>query len=308
MKSIVLAGGSGHLGSLLTTAFLEKGYKVIILTRNSKKLSKEKSGAVQYVFWDGQTLGDWITYLEGAEILINLSGKSIQCRFTNANKNLLENSRILPTQILGRAVAKLQNPPRLWINFSGISIFGGLGTLQDEASTEFGTDFLAKLTQKWEAVFFQSATTNTQKVALRVSPVLSKDTGMFSEIYPLVRLGLGGQIGDGKQILAWIHEQDLVGLVFWITQQTKPSSIYHACSPYAIANIHFMQAFRDEVGISFGLPLPSFAAKIGAFFKGIDGNLILQTTPATTSLTLKQGFTFSYSTINEALHQLIYPS
>ncbi|WP_437917904.1 epimerase [Sphingobacterium sp. LRF_L2] len=300
---VVLAGGTGQLGRLLATAFLSNGYEVFVLTRNRRLVGK--SAEVIFVYWDGKTLGDWIFILEGTDTLINLSGKSIQCSFTDRNKEILKTSRILPTRILGEAIGKLKVPPRLWINFSGVSLFGGLQGVHDEHSIELGIDFLAVLTQQWEDSFFGCNTKKTKKVALRISPVLSRDKGFFAQLYPLVRYGLGGQLGNGRQMVSWIHELDLSRLVLWIIQQQNPSCLYHACSPFPVLNKEFMDTFRKCMGVPIAISLPDWGLKLGASVKRVDPGLLLQTIPVTTSLTLKEGFQFSYPHIREAINQLL---
>lgn len=301
MKKIILAGGTGHLGKLLTKEFVRQGYAVVILSRSARPLPDEQ---VSMVEWDGVTLGKWKEVLDGADAVINLTGKSVQCRFTEANKKELVDSRILPTRLLGEAIKQLTNPPRLWINFSGISIFDGIQTVSDEDSMLYGTGFLADLSKKWEQVFGEAHTPLTHKVCLRVSPVLSPDFGMFKELYALAKVGLAGTVGDGKQCVPWIHEQDLVRLVCWIIQQESPSPLYHACAGAPVSNAVFMKMLRHAVGIAFGLPLPGLFAKIGAYFKGVESAMLLNTTIVTTTKTLKEGFQFSYPTLEEAFAQL----
>src|SRR5690606_8264784 len=301
MRKIVLAGGTGHLGTLLKDAFLDLGWEVVILSRQRNK----KEEGVTYVFWDGEHLGTWAKGLEDADTVINWRGKGIQCRFTSKNKALLEYSRILPTDALGNAIAKCHKPPRLWINFSGISIFTGLNDLQDETSIAVGTGYLAQLTRRWEAAFSAFDLPDTLKVILRVSPVLSKQQGMFAEVLPLAKWGLGGQVADGRQYVSWIHQQDCVSLVQWIIQQDQPGWIYHACSPYPVTNATFMRVLRDHVGISFGLPLPRILAHIGSFVKGVDPSVLIQSVPGTTKSTLEDGFTFKFEKIDSTLANLV---
>lgn len=301
MKKIVLAGGTGHLGTLLKKVFLDLGWEVVILSRQRNK----KEDKITYVFWDGEHLGTWTNVLEGADTVINLSGKSIQCRFTSKNKAILEDSRLLPTKVLGRAIARCSKPPRLWINFSGISIFTGLNELQDETSIAVGTGYLARLTRRWESAFSTFDLSDTTKVILRVSPVLSKQQGMFAELLPLAKWGLGGKVANGRQYISWIHQHDFVSLVRWIIEQTHPRRIYHACSPYPVTNATFMNVLRNRVGISFGLPLPRILAHIGSFVRGVDPSILLQSVPGTTKSTLEDGFTFEFEKINGALANLV---
>lgn len=302
MKKVVLAGGTGNLGALLSAAFVDRGWEVIILTRQS---GTQRVGKVSYIYWDGENVGDWCHALEGVETIINLSGKSIQCRFTEANKKVLYDSRILPTRVLGLAIARLHVKPKLWINFSGVSIFNALEDLQDEQSDKVGTGFLATLSRDWEEAFFDNEIPTVDKVALRISPVLLKESGFYAELLPLVKMGLGGKVADGKQWMNWIHGKDLVSLIFWIIAQPSPSKIYHACSPNPSSNTCFMQTFRKEVGVSMGLPLPRFMAQLGAFVKGVDASLLLDSVPVTTTSTIQEGFVFQFPNAEIALQDLL---
>ncbi len=305
MKKVVLAGGTGNLGQLLTTAFLNNGWHVVILTR---RIAQPNTDQITWVEWDGKNIGNWAQYLEGADAVINLSGKSIQCRFTEDNKRELWDSRILPTKAIGMAIQTLHNKPSIWVNFSGVSIFNQLAHLQDENSKEIGTGFLASLTKDWEQSFWESNVADVKQVILRISPVLLKDSGFFAELLPLVKFGLGGKVADGKQWMNWIHYADLIALIFWILQQENPSPVYHACSPNPSSNALFMKTFRSAVGMPIGFPLPSFMAKIGAFVKAVDASLLLDSVPVTTTVPAQQGFVFKYPNAELAIKQLLNKS
>lgn len=300
-KKIVIAGGTGNIGKLLLDAFVKLDYEVIILSR---KLWTSQHANINYVQWDGETIGSWVEEIEDVDTLINLSGKSIQCRFTEKNKKELLYSRIKPTQILGEAIEKLNSPPRLWINFSGISIFEGLDGKHDEVSKNFGNTFLANLTKQWEETFVNSYTTKTNKVLLRLSPVLSKKFGMFKELYPLAKLGLGGKLANGEQHVSWIHELDLSRMVMWIIDQQSPSTLYHGCVPEPISNKEFMKNLRKAVRMPIGVPLPILFAKIGAFFKGVESDMLLLTNSVYSTRPSNEGFNYKYPTTSVAFEHL----
>lgn len=302
MAKIILAGGTGHLGSLLQTHFLQKGWEVIVLSR---KTYESSNPLLHFVQWDGEHLGEWVDSLRAADVVVNLSGKSISTRFTAENKKLLTDSRIKPTRIIGKAISSLDNPPRLWINFSGISIFEEVeGSVRNEKDTDYGYTFLAQLSQQWETAFWAENLSHTQRVALRVSPVLSPDFGLFSELYPLTKLGLGGKVANGQQLMPWIHQDDLVGIVDWLIESENLHSVYHACSPNTISNQELMNALRDAAGVKFGMPLPRLFASIGAFIKGVNSSLLLASTPATTKYLIDDGYMFKFADIYPALKQL----
>lgn len=303
MTKIVLAGGTGHLGSLLQTHYLRKGWEVVVLSRHKQSSSLPHLSFVQ---WDGNTLGKWTDALEKADVIVNLSGKNISTRFTSENKKALTDSRIQPTNIIGEAISSLENPPRLWVNFTGISIFEGVkGRLRDENDKDYGHTFLAKLTQQWEEALWAKELVNTKKVALRISHVLSKEFGIFSELYPLTKLGLGGKVANGQQLLPWVHEDDLIGIINWVIQSANPRKVYHVCSPNTVSNEEFMKYLRLASGVTFGLPLPKLFASIGAFFKGVDSSLLLASTPTKTKYLIEDGYDFKYPYIRQAFEQLI---
>lgn len=302
MKKIVLAGGTGNLGQLLTHALLEMDYAIVILSRSE---ATSQIPHVTHVKWDGESLGDWSAALSGADAIINLSGKSVQCRFTEKNKAALIRSRILPTQVLGKCIEQLEQPPRIWINFSGIAIFESVPHLSDENSHQYGSGFLARLSQEWESAFFNANTVHTKKVCLRISPVLSNNFGMFKELRSLTKIGLAGKVGNGKQCMPWIHEQDLVQLVCWVLMHKNPSLLYHACNVSPVTNEVFMRTLRKAAGIPIGLPLPTFVTKLGAYFKGVESSVLLNTIITTTTKTVEEGFQFLYPNLEEAFGQLI---
>lgn len=303
MKKIVLAGGGGNLGKALTRSFLAMGYHVVVLSRQDKPSQRDD---VQFVKWDAVQLGDWVDSLEGADVLINLCGEGIAKRFTDSNKKILRDSRIVPTLLLGQALQQVKAPPPLWINFSGISIFEGLEWFHDEQSESVGTTFLAKLSQEWEEAFASCDVGATRKTVVRVSPVLTPDSGMFAELHPLVRYGLGGTVGRGLQYISWIHEQDFIRMIHWVIDAENPASIYHACSPNPETNAAFMRKFRKAVGIAFGLPLPAFLAKVGAWVKGVDAGLLLGSVATTSRAATDEGFQFVFPDLDNALKNLLH--
>ena len=300
-RKIVLAGGTGNIGQLLIADLIALGYEIHVLTRSNTQIQDKN---INYVHWDGEHIDEWINVLEGIDTLINLSGKSIQCRFTEKNKKELLESRLFPTRILGEAIQRLHSPPRLWINFSGISIFEGLGGQYDEDSTASSTTFLAGLTKSWEKVFFEGTTSSTMKVCLRLSPVLSPKFGMFKELYPLTKMGLGGKVGDGKQMISWIHELDLLNLVKWLINHNAPSKLYHACAPLPVSNEIFMRDLRQAAGIKLGLPLPKLFAKIGAYFKGVESGMLLRNNSVYAKRPIQEGFEYHYPTTPLAFENL----
>ena len=302
MAKIVLAGGTGNLGSLLIPMLRAREDDIVVLTRH--RMIKHHP-QVQFVKWDGRTMDDWVDEIEGEDVLINLSGASINRRFTAKNKSLLRDSRVIPTQTLGNAVQQLARPPKLWINFSGVSIFSRAAQIQDEYGNHYADSFLGELAKDWEQAFSDIELSSTKKLLLRMSPVLSKQSGMFKELLPLAKWGLGGQVGSGEQMISWIHEDDFVRLIEWILDAEGIQGILHGCSPHPVSNKEFMRALRQASGRSFGLPLPRPLAKVGALIKGVDPSLLLDSVPVTSFLTIEKGFKFNFPYIQPAFNQLV---
>src|SRR5215469_2411615 len=215
---IVLPGGSGQVGRALTQYFQERGHHVTVLTR------LPYAETWQTVRWDGETSGPWTEYLEGADVCINLAGRSVNCRYTPENRAAIYDSRIRSTRLLGEVIGALADPPRVWLNASTATIYRhALDRDMDEASGEFGGDewltprrrvpkswnFSIRVAADWEATFFAAPTPRTRKVALRSAITFSPVPGnVFAVLLNLVRFGLGGTQGNGRQFVSWIHELD----------------------------------------------------------------------------------------------------
>lgn len=196
---IVIAGGSGFLGKSLSNFFTDKGYEIVVFTRQHQLDSKN----IRYEKWDGRTLGKWVDQLEGASALINLTGKSVDCRYNEQNKQQIYDSRVDSTYILGRAIEKLKNPPSVWINSSSATIYRHtLDKAMDEESGDIGTGFSVDVCRKWERTFFESSN-QVRKTALRIAIVLGKSEGALQPIKGLARVGLGGKQGRGNQFFSW---------------------------------------------------------------------------------------------------------
>jgi len=212
MKRIIIAGGSGFLGKV-TAAYFKKNAQIIIFTRGESKIED----GITYVHWDAKTLGDWFTYLNGCDVLINFTGKSVDCRYHQKNKELILNSRIDSTRILGKAIALSKVPPKLWINSSTATIYRhALTTEMTEAQGEIGSGFSVAVAQAWEKAFFTQETPKTRKVALRTSIVLGKQGGALQPMKYLAQFGFGGKQGRGNQKFSWIHELDFVRCIAFI--------------------------------------------------------------------------------------------
>jgi len=296
---IVIAGGTGFLGASLISKF--KDAELVVLSRSRSG----QHGNVSYVLWDAEHAGDWTKELEGAKAIINLVGKSVNCRYTDANKAEIINSRVNATLAIGEAIQSLQHPPEVWINAGSAAIFGDSGAEAKDESSATGQGFSPEVCKAWEKAFNAYYTPKTRKVFLRIGMVLQKEGGIIKPFMNLVKLGLGGRIGSGKQYMTWIHEADFQELVSWAINEPQAEGIIHAASPNPVTNTEFMKAIRTAAGIGFGLPNPAFLIRIGAIFIGTEAELVLSGRRVISTFLVQKGFKFKYPYLHGALDQLI---
>lgn len=297
---IVIAGGSGFLGRALTEYFVKKNYQVIIFSRKPQPAG----GLVKEVYWDGKTMDAWIHELEGSEALINLSGKSVDCRYTEENKKQIYASRLASTRVLGDAVRQCIHPPKVWLNSSSATIYrGSYDKLMDEQHGEIGHDFSMDVCRKWEAVFNECITPRTRKVTLRTSIVLDVTGGALVPLVKLVKAGLGGAMGDGKQFFSWIHIHDFCRVMEWLIQ--KPvTGVYNVCSPRPLTNRDFMKNLRDSLHVRIALPLPIPLLKCGAALIRTETELVLKSRKVYPQRLLDEEFVFEFPDLKTALEDL----
>lgn len=306
---IVLAGGSGHVGSVLRRHFRRKGHLVTVLSRRAPRNP-------QVVTWDGVSLGPWRESLEGADVLINLCGRSVNCRGTAANRREIMDSRIKPTQLLGEAISQLQNPPRIWLNASTGAIYRhALDQAMDEIDGELGGkehdvprswDFSVEVGKCWEKEFFSADAPATRRVALRSAVIMSPDRGsIFDVLLRLVRFGLGGTVGDGKQFISWIHETDFVRAIDHLIASQNFAGVVNVTSPNPVPNREFMKALREAWGTRFGLPANRLFLEIGTFLMRTESELVLKSRRTIPRRLLEDGFRFSFADWEVAARELV---
>jgi hypothetical protein len=292
MKKIIIAGGTGFIGSYLSKLFFENGFEVLIVSRSP-----------EHVPWKLKELTE---ALEGAEMIINLAGRSINCRYNDANRKAIIESRITATNLIGNAVAACKNPPKLWINASASGIYKpSLNHPVTEEEKELGNDFLAEVVTKWENVFFDFQISGTRKVALRTSVVLGKNGGALQPFVWLSRFGLGGKQASGKQMFSWIHIEDYFRILLFFMDQPSIHGIINCTSPNPVANKEFMHSIRKTLGVPFGIPAPKFAVELGATIIGTEPELILNSSFVMPKRLTELGFQFVFPEIDQALENLL---
>ena len=299
-KKIIIAGGTGALGSALIDGYRDANTETVVLTR----AARPNHHNIRYVHWDAQSLGEWTKELEGATTIINLVGKSVNCRYTAKNKAEIIRSRVDATAIIGKAIQQATVPPKVWINAGSAAIFGDGGDAVKTEDSPVGDGFSPAVCKAWEATFHQHGTPNTRKVFLRIGIVIQSEGGILKPFVNLARFGLGGRIGSGKQYLSWIHEADFVRLVDWTIENEHVQGIVHASSPNPIGNKDFMKAIRQRLGVSFGIPNYEWSTKLGAWIIGTEAELVLSGRRVISSVLAESGFEFQYPEFSDALRDL----
>ncbi|MBI5774820.1 MAG: TIGR01777 family protein [Verrucomicrobia bacterium] len=312
-NSIILAGGSGFLGQELARHFTGKGHDVVVLTRQPRA----EGGIARERFWDGRTLGDWAKELDGALAVINLCGRSVDCRYTAANRREILDSRVNSTRVLGEAIARCAQPPRVWLNASSATIYRHtFGPAWDESATDFAAtpevkdEFSLEVIHAWEKELnaehgTRNAEPKTRKVALRMTMALGHArNSVFPVLRRLARLGLGGKMGDGRQFVSWMHVEDFCRAVEWVIAHDELSGPVNLAAPNPLPNAEMMRVMRELVGAPFGLPAARWLLEVGAFFLRTETELILKSRRVAPGKLLASGFQFQFPTFAEAVKDL----
>jgi len=295
---IIIAGGSGFLGKNLERSFQEKNNEVKILTRDPKRENE--------IFWDAKTLGNWKNELENSDVLINLTGKSVDCRYTEENRKEIFDSRIHSTKILQQAVNKCQNPPKIWMNASSATIYTHSETrLNTEQNGIIGDDFSMNICKSWENEFFKIRNKNIRKVALRTSIVLGKNGGAFPKFLQVSRIGLGGKQGRGNQLVSWIHIEDFCRAVNFIIENENLEGAVNVTAPNPVSNKEMMLKIRSRIKPFFAINCPVWLLEIGAIFLKTETELMLKSRNVYPEKLLEHYFRFKFPDFDDALEYLI---
>ncbi len=297
-NKIILAGGSGYIGGVLSFYYGTKAKEIVVFTRGST----EQKGHVLYQHWDGKTPGEWTKHLEGTDMLINLTGKSVNCRYHAKNRKEILDSRLDATEALGNAIAKCTNPPKVWIQCASATIYRHAEDRpMDEETGEIGSGFSVEVCKAWEACFWKQNTPNTRKVLLRTAIVMGNSDGVLVRLKNLTKYGLGGKQGNGKQMVSWIHDQDLARLTEWIYNTPNASGIYNASAPHPLKNAEMMQSLKQQFKPIIALPAPKWLLEIGARIIGTETELVLKSRWVIPKRLKEEGFAFEYNRFEECL-------
>ena len=296
---ILIAGGTGHLGTLLTRHFRSKGQDVVVLSR------KPTLSAAHTVFWDGRDPGPWMDALADSDIVINLSGRSVDCRYNARNRRRMTESRIYATRAIGQAIRACKRPPELWLQMSTATIYAHThGRANDEETGILGGTeidapdawrFSVELARDWEQEARLWQGTATRLVLLRTAMVMSTHPGgVFDVLAKLTRSGLGGKMGRGRQLISWLHERDFTGAVDHVIACESLEGPVNLAAPNPIDNTRFMRCLRRAMGVRFGLPAPRFLLEVGALFLRTETELVLKSRKVVPGRLLETGFGFAY--------------
>lgn len=306
---IVIPGGTGQVGTILARAFHQGGHEVVILSRG------RRGAPWRVVKWDAETLGDWAVEFERADAVINLAGRSVNCRYTAANRRAIKESRVNSTRIVGEAIARATHPPHVWLQMSTATIYAHrYDTPNDEADGILGGSerdapdtwrFSIDVASSWERALDEACVPRTRKVKMRAAMVMSPDSGgVFDTLLNLVRYGLGGQAGDGRQYVSWIHYEDFVRAVYWLIERDDFAGPINLAAPNPVPNSEFMRALRAAWGIRFGLPATKLMLEAGALFLKSETELILKSRRVVPGKLLESNFNFHYPAWPKAAHDL----
>jgi uncharacterized protein (TIGR01777 family) len=306
---VVIPGGSGQVGTILARALHADGHDVVVLTR------QPQTSRWRTVAWDAATSGPWVKEVDGSDVVINLAGLSVNCRYTPHNRREILDSRLKSTRAVGEAVAQARRPPRVWLQASTATIYAHrFDAPNDEATGLIGGhepgapsawNFSIDVAQAWETALQEAVTPMTRKVALRSAMTMSPDdAGIFDTLLTLVRHGLGGTAGDGRQFVSWIHFEDFVRATRWLIDHDEIDGAVNVAAPNPVPNEEFMRTLREASGTRVGLPTTKWILEIGAVFMRTETELILKSRRVVPGRLLQTSFVFNYPTWNAAARDL----
>ena len=296
---IVIPGGSGQVGTVLARAFHGDGHEVTILSRSPEPAPWRTLG------WDARTLGPWVEALDGADVVINLAGRNVNCRYTEANRRDIMDSRVESTVVVGAAIARVKRPPGVWLQASTATIYAHrFDAPNDEATGIIGGNepdapaswkFSIEVAQAWERACLEADTPRTRRVLMRSAMVMSPDRGgIFDTMLRLVRLGLGGRAGDGRQYISWLHEADFIRSLNFLIGQPGVSGPVNLAAPNPLPQVEFNRALRAAWGMPLGLPAMRWMLPIGAWLMGSETELVLKSRRVVPGRMAAMGFEFAY--------------
>ncbi|NAZ81602.1 DUF1731 domain-containing protein [Kineococcus sp. R8] len=313
---IVVPGGTGQVGGLLRRALVRRGHAVTVLSRRPQQLE----AGVRHVLWDGRTLGPWAAELDGADAVVNLAGRTVSCRYTDANLRQMMDSRVDSTRVVGAAIAAARRPPRVWLQMSTATIYADARSRGDDRGHDEDTgvlggeepdvplswEYSVRIARRWEQAQADAATPATRRVALRTAMVMQPDRGgIFDVLSRMVRAGLGGPVAGGRQHVSWIHDDDVVRAVELLLAREDLDGPVNLAAPGPVPQAELMRSLRRAWGVRAGLPATRLMAEVGAFALRTDTELLLKSRRVVPGRLLGAGFTFEHPEWDEAAADLV---
>ncbi|MGB2403458.1 MAG: TIGR01777 family oxidoreductase [Akkermansiaceae bacterium] len=296
MRKLIIAGANGCLGRHLTRHFHAAGWNVVGLARREQGLHAD----CRFVLWDGETVGEWLSELNGSDALINLAGRSINCRHNKSNKKQIIDSRVNSTTALGEAIARCSHPPEVWLNASTASVYADAEKSPQGEGMKLGEGFFVHVAKAWEGAMMNARIPmEVRRIALRTSLVMAKEKGtVYDYLLKLSKLFLGGAVGGGSQMVSWVHVDDYCRAVEWLVNHNDIRGVINVTAPDPLTNKDMMNRFRRLAKRPFGLPATSWMARIGAFALRTEPELILKSNWVVPRRLLQNGFVFKYPEMN----------
>lgn len=299
-KRIVIAGGSGFIGSALSRELVRLNYDVVILTR----LPRGHKGNVREIEWDGKNIGAWSKELDGAEAIVNLAGRTVHCVHTPKNLREINESRVNSVRVISLASQQVNKPPRAWLQASGVGFYGEKGNSACDESSPPGDDSLAKICRQWEGAFHDASLPANRRVVLRIGVALGNGGGGFPVLVRLTKFFLGGSAGNGRQFASWIHLADLARMFAACVEDEELSGTFNAVAPNAVSNAELMREFRRALHRPWSPPAPELAVRFGARLMRTEASFALTSCRAVPKKFLEMGFQFQFPELRGALADL----
>jgi uncharacterized protein len=305
---VVIPGGAGQVGAVLARAFVADGHSVVVLSRHPMP------APWPVVAWDGEAVGAWATELDDADVVVNLAGQSVNCRYSARNRKAILESRVKSTRVVAQAILQAKRPPKVWLQASTATIYAHrYDAPNDEATGQLGGSepnvpdtwrFSIDVATAWERAATEVTLPATRTVLLRSAMTMSPDRGgVFDVLLGLVRRGLGGRSGDGRQFVSWVHDRDFVRSIYWLIDHDLAGPV-NIAAPNPVPNAEFMRTLRHAWGAHFGLPATRWMLEIGAFFLRTETELILKSRRVVPTRLQNSGFTFDFPTWEAAAADL----
>jgi hypothetical protein len=299
-KRVVLAGGSGFLGRALAAELLRRSYEVVVLTRTPRG----RNDGVREVEWDGERIGEWIRFLDGAEAVVNLAGRNVNCRHTPENLNALAASRVNSVRAAAGGIYHITRPPRVWVQAGAVGFYGDQRDKVCDENSPAGNDGLASVCVQWEGAFHSAPAPKTRRVLLRIGMVLGRNGGALAVLGKLTRWFLGGAAGNGQQYVGWIHLTDLNRMFLEAIERDDLAGTFNATAPNPVNNAEFMRELRRALHRPWSPPAPVWAVRLGSWLMQTDPSLALTSCRCVPKRFLESGFQFQFPGLRAALQDI----